>query len=303
MERENKNILIKAAINEYLNTDEKCRSLTKIGNKYGVKRQTLSKHLYSMGYDVVNYQNRLRCDENVFDKIDTEEKAYWLGFLFADGNISKYGNKLEVNLSSKDYSHLEKLRIFLKYEHKIRICKQSSNAKGREICRLSLRNKKIWNDLNDLGCVPNKTLIAKFPEIRLDLARHMIRGYCDGDGSLGIYIAKDHTHSCQICFTSGSINIIEYIDKFFGIKSYLRKRLGESGNYTYWLKYSGLNARKVSRILYENSSIYLDRKYNIFKEFCRLEQECSQMKSSKIGEGWDVNPEVIADITQGSATP
>jgi hypothetical protein len=58
-----------------------------------------------------------------------------------------------------------------------------------------------------------------------------------------------------------------------------------------------------NQLLYENSNIYLERKYNIYQKFCRYEQECSNAKSSKIGEGWNANPEVIADIAQGSATP
>lgn len=61
-----KNIII----DEYLNTPEKERSLTKLGNKYGVKRQTISKWLKQLGYEVINYQNRCRIDETVFDVID-----------------------------------------------------------------------------------------------------------------------------------------------------------------------------------------------------------------------------------------
>lgn len=303
MERENKNILVKKAADEYLITPEFERSLTKLGNKYNIKRQDISKYLYSIGHEVVNYQNRLRCDETIFDVIDTEEKAYWLGFIFADGNISSTGYKFEINLSGEDYDHLEKLRKFFKYEHKVRIAKQSPKAKGEIVSRLSFRNKRIWNNLYKLGCIPNKTLVAKFPEIDNNLIRHMIRGYCDGDGSLGVYITKDKSHSCQLCFTSGSKDLLDYIYKFLGLNGYFRKRLGKSGNYTHWLNYRGLNARMAARILYENSNIYLDRKFNIFKKFCLLEQECSQMKSSKIGEGWNANTEVIADIAQGSVTP
>lgn len=131
----------------------------------------------------------------------------------------------------------------------------------------------------------------------------MVRGYCDGDGSLGVYILKDKSHRCELSFTSGSIDLLNYIYDFLGLKGYYRKRIGTNGNYTYWLNYKGLNARKAARMLYENSSVYLERKFNIFKEFCRLEQECSQMKSSKIGEDCDVNTEVITDIAKGSVTP
>lgn len=143
MERENRKNIIKLAAEEYLNTPECERSLTKLGDKYGIKRQSLSKYLYSIGHEVINYQNRLRCDETVFDSIDTEEKAYWLGFIFADGNISQVGHKFEMNLGGKDYDHLDKLRKFFKYEHPVRIVKQNERSKGTIVSRLSFRNKKI----------------------------------------------------------------------------------------------------------------------------------------------------------------
>ena len=162
-ERERKQYIINIAIEEYLNTPEEERSLTKLGEKYGVKRQTLSKHLKNRGYEVINYQNRLRCDETVFDKINNEESAYWLGFLYADGNISSTGNRLEVRLSIKDLSHLEKFRSFLKLSTEIR----TGICNGNGFCHLAVRNKHLWETLNTLGCYPQKSLILKFPSLSI----------------------------------------------------------------------------------------------------------------------------------------
>ena len=72
--------LINLAIKEYLGTPEEERSLTKVGEKYGVRRQTISKYLKDMGIEVVNYQNRARLDETVFDSMDTEEQFYCQDF-------------------------------------------------------------------------------------------------------------------------------------------------------------------------------------------------------------------------------
>lgn len=76
MKRESKQTVINIAIQEYLNIPESDRSLTQIGRKYGIKRQTLSKYLKLRGYEVINYQNIHRLNETIFDTIDTEEKAY-----------------------------------------------------------------------------------------------------------------------------------------------------------------------------------------------------------------------------------
>ena len=79
---------LKAAIEEYISEYNNEPCLTKIANKYKIDRQSLSNRLKTLGYEVINSSQKLRFDETIFDVIDTEEKAYWLGFIFADGYIS-----------------------------------------------------------------------------------------------------------------------------------------------------------------------------------------------------------------------
>ena len=112
MTKEEKRLIIEQAANEYLVTPENKRSLTKLGTKYKIDRRTISKYLKDNGYEVINTQNRCRIDETVFDTIDTEEKAYWLGFLYADGNINSKEYKLEINLCANDWQHLKKFQDF-----------------------------------------------------------------------------------------------------------------------------------------------------------------------------------------------
>lgn len=291
MVTERKKKVILEAVNEYLNTPEVERSLTKISKKFGVKRQTISKYLKMDGHEVINYQNRCRINQTVFDTIDTEEKAYWLGFIFADGNVSSHGHRFEINLCDKDVLHMEKLRKFLNMETEIRF----EDYGTKRTCRLAVRNYNLWKQLCNKGCIPAKSLIVKFPDVSIfksdKLILDFIRGYCDGDGSL------------SICFKSNKAR--EYVD-FVGTESFLKevcKHLGVDGhirnkscknwsNQAYQLSYCNWKARKVARLLYENATVYLDRKYNNYKQFCLLEEQSSKKKSSKIGEPCDGNTEV-----------
>jgi hypothetical protein len=67
-------------------------------------------------------------------------------------------------------------------------------------------------------------------------------------------------------------------------------------NKAWTLSFNTLKARKIARLLYQNATIYLDRKYTIYQKFCRVEEESSTLQSSKIGESWDGNPEIISGI-------
>lgn len=295
--------LINLAIKEYLGTPKEERSLTKVGEKYGVRRQTISEHLKNMGIEVVNYQNRARLDETVFDSMDTEEQFYWLGFLYADGNISKTGNRLELTLALKDIDHLEKFRNFLKLTTEIKTVLRN----GHYICRLYVRNKHLWETLNNLGCVPCKSLILEFPKKEIFknnkmFILHFIRGYVDGDGCLSYYWNKQHTSiNTQVSIVSTE-SFLNSIKKLFGNKhGYIHNKSSKDWeNKAYQLTFNGAIARKFARYLYEKATIYMQRKYEKYLYFCRLEEESSLRKSSKIGEGWDANTEVNSGITKGS---
>lgn len=305
LDRESYLKMMELIIQEYINTPEKERSLTKLGRKYGVKRQTIAKYLKERNIDVVNYQNRCRIDETVFDNIDSEEKAYWLGFIFADGNISSEGYRFEINLSVKDIDHMLKLKSFLKGDDlEIRI--DTNKGEQYPMCRMSVRNKHLWNALNDKGCVPCKSLILMWPDEKIfankSLIRDFIRGYWDGDGTIGLYNGKyNRIFNFNV---AGTPMFLSGVQKYINLGGTLKNASTPSEPSKAWiLNYGSLKSRKAARILYEGATIYLERKYAIYKEFCRVEEESSTLRSSKIGEPCDGNTEVSSEIAKGSETP
>ena len=298
-----KELKLKAAMLHYLGTIKTERSLTKSSKLYNIKRQDLATYLRNNGYTIINYQNRSRLNETVFDKIDTEEKAYWLGFLYADGNISISGNRLEVRLADKDYHHLEKFKEFLNLETKIR----KGTTKTYAFCHLSVRNKHLWNMLKDKGCIPRKSLVLEWPYNVIknkSLLIHFLRGYIDGDGCLYIRYPKKEYSLRTIIEIVGTYDFLQQVKVFLGGQGTIENKTTKNwANKAFRLRFNSVFSRQLARILYENAHVYLDRKYQKYKEFCRLEEESSRAQSSKIGESWNANTEVNLEITKGSKSP
>ena len=293
--------ICKQALKEYLNTPEEERSLTKLGSKYNIKRQTLSERFKKWGYEIINQQNRCRLNDKAFDNIQSEEQFYWLGFMYADGNISREGNRIEIRLSIKDKDHLEKFRNFLNLSTEIR----TGICNGNCFCHLSVRNKHMWNRLNSLGCTPQKTLTLQFPNISLfkkkENVLHFIRGYVDGDGCLATYLNTAKTSIRTELSLVGTESFLKSVNKLFQNKGYIKNKNSKGwDNKAFDLSFSDIPSRKIARYLYENATIYLNRKYEKFLEFCRIEEESSKRQSSKFGEPCDGNTEITFEITQGS---
>ena len=273
--------------------------LVKVCEKYQTTYTFLKKHLDKRGIQIVNAQNRTKFDETVFDNIDTEEKAYWLGFIFADGNIAtlrsitkpRYGFELGLQLS--DYDHLKKFNKFMKHEDENHVATDSYR------CRWIVSNKHLWETLNSYGCTPRKSLTLKFPDFSIfkdkSLIRHFIRGYFDGDGSLGVY--KNDVPSISLLGTKDFLTTIQNLTldtSQLTINNYAKN----PDSQTYILQHGSSQAVILGYTLYYKSNIYLDRKYQKFLQFqnCRFNAKALELLEGKIGEGWDVNPELIADL-------
>lgn len=105
--------------------------------------------------------------ENYFEKIDTEEKAYFLGLLITDGSIRKgkanHQSSLRLQLKMEDEYMIKKLKTELKSSNVI----QYDKRPGKECAGIEIVNQKICDDLAKFQVVPNKTYILN--DIKLDL--------------------------------------------------------------------------------------------------------------------------------------
>ena len=248
---------------EYANSYTGIRELSK---KYKLNRGILSGWLLAKGFSLNNRRASKSFNTSYFDSIDTEEKAYWLGFLFADGAIGKYKTSynIELSLCIDDKSHVER---FAKSIGKM----YTAVSKYRTRC--SIGSKHMYEILSSYGCTQRKSLTLTFPKESIfknkELIRHFIRGYVEGDGCL-TYSDKQHTKPyISILGTSSFLN---------GIQNYYKsnKKLqnnSKNQEITKVLSYSGKSAYIFAKFLYDDCSIYLDRKYKRYKEYCRLYEE------------------------------
>jgi hypothetical protein len=157
-------------------------SIKDIKTKFGHDTNTIIKLLQRNGCKIRGPREshlKYSLDEAIFEQINSHEKAYWLGFLYADGNV--YQNKLQLRLGNKDIGHIENFRSFLKSDHTI----YSDNK-----CHgIQIRCPKIILDLKKLGITPDKTLNIKFPnkkQVPDQFISSFILGYFDGDGCISI---------------------------------------------------------------------------------------------------------------------
>ena len=279
-------INLKYAADEYLANED--LNIKEICEKYNVSHSTFPKYLKE--YLGIKIEKRVKSNFNdkIFDVIDTEEKAYWLGFIYADGYISstplKKGKKIytfELSLKASDSNHLEKLKFLLETSRPILL---SENR-----CRLLVNSKHFWNTLNSYGCTPNKSLTLQFPNKSIfkdeSLIRHFIRGYFDGNGCIS-YSNKEHTIlNMQLLGTKSFLQtLLTYLPEEFKDLT-IRHNHNNENEETYLINTSNKKAYKFFKYLYENSKIYLDRKYSRFAHY----NSNIIVARGENGEGCDAN--------------
>lgn len=244
-------------IDKYLNEKYTLKQLGREFNcSYGTIKNLLNKHnIQSRG----NKQGYPR-NEYYFNKIDTEEKAYWLGFLYTDGCV--HTNNYEISINITDRDHVEKFKTAIgAINHKITETNDKRFSNAKTLYQFTIKDKQLHQDLIKWGCIPQKSLLLnKIPNIPRDYVSHFIRGYFDGDGSLH-YLQG--TNNYRISFV-GTKNFLNDIQKELITNVSLQS--GGTGK-AYTLQIAG--RKQVERILnylYNNSteSIRLNRKYQTY---------------------------------------
>lgn len=246
-------------------------SLTKIARGLKMGRKNFTKWLKKQGVDIIDSSKKYKYNESYFEKIDSEEKAYWLGFIYADGCVTeRYGNNdnlksmsLEMALCKKDKNHLVKFAESIETDKPIINKTITLGNKKFKACVLKIHSTKICRDLVSLGCTPRKSLTLNFPtkqQVPEYLLKHFIRGYVDGDGWIGISTNKKNARIS----IEGTCSFLKDLQKaMFWRETKIYKKKQSN---IYILEYGALDTLSYISGLYKNATVYLDRKYKKYKE-------------------------------------
>ena len=245
---------------------------------FKVSGLTLTKNLLYYGFDKHYLRNKKWNNHNseksesctLYKNIINEEQAYWLGMFWSDGSIVeskkwKCRKLIGLELKEEDCYHVEKFRQFL-IKEKIKAGKKIYTSKGRKSCACRFYNPFLANNLIELGIVPNKSNnhdisvdLKKIPE---ELHVHFWRGVIDGDGCLTYSLDR------PIVTLVGNLKTLLNYKDFLKLHGLLGKAdIYATKDNLFGVSCSGKNAIKLSSLLYGNSTVSLQRKYEKYLMF------------------------------------
>ena len=248
-------------------------SLKDIEGEVEINRHTISRLLKTDNI-VVKNPNKLSIKQDIFNEINTEEKAYWLGFLYADGYVCN--TKVTINLKNSDKKHLEKLKEFLEYAGEVKTYNTSCDGKTYKMANLSFSDMNISENLKNKGCIEKKSLILKFPSYDIvpkSLMRHFIRGYFDGDGYLGVSKIKQGE---LIVPRIGFLGTKKFIEGILNETKWVEKTLTHHKQHNeniFSIEWNGGKYYDILEYLYKDSTIFLDRKFELYLKLIKYKKE------------------------------
>jgi intein-encoded DNA endonuclease-like protein len=270
------NVRLKDRLDEVIKLHNEGLSARKIGKIMGYNVKSIIRILRKNGFEIKDYIHEV--DLNFFDAIDTEEKAYILGYWLADGNNQQNNKGIRIQICDKEI--LEKFKIALKYTGEIKYVKPRTERHQPQYLLL-LSRKELSIALTKVGCPPNKTLTLDFPTEEMvpkHLHRHLVRGFFDGDGC--IYEHKE-TNKWKIQIL-GTREFLCGVEGAAGIEGYWSKRFPERENNNHtWVIHKRDDVEKFLDWIYQDATIFLERKCNKYKEFKAYAEAKRQAKIQK----------------------
>lgn len=229
-------------------------SVRQIAKQYMVSGDVIRRILIERGIEIKRHYKQV-FNECYFDNIDTSNKAYLLGFLYADGCVDKK-NTISFTIHQDDKEILEM------YVSELQATNQITYVKNKPHVRIAFCSKHMCDTLIDLGCGHNKTNCLEFPDIPERYKYDFIRGFMDGDGCVSITNRNNHKY-INLSFT-GTRKMMEALKIFFEVDNPI----------TFYKNAYTLHIGKTKDIIrilnniYKNAELYMTRKFNKYQEYC-----------------------------------
>lgn len=254
-------------------------SSTDLAKKYGVSTSKVCQIWREAGLKgKVNRTYYL--NESYFENIDSDDKAYWVGFIAADGCLYQPKDNrqdiLSISLAIKDKSHLEKFKKCIETKKPLSQGKHGKNNNFEHVS-LQISSNKISKDLQKIGITPRKTYHVQWPKIPEEFLPAYVRGYFDGDGCISHKIEQNNLHSVNVTMV-GFVENMKNFQKYLlskNIKSSIvfDKRKDRALDFCSLVLTNKKEKQKFLHLIYDNATIYLDRKYYLAQQFIDLCKE------------------------------
>jgi hypothetical protein len=210
-------------------------------------------------------------NESFFGNIGTEEQAYWLGFVAADGGVldTPRNRCLVVNLAPCDKGHLEKLAAALGSTRPLQALKPRPGSNSPRGWQAAFHSPLLVAGLRAHCVHPRKSLNGEPWAGPAELMRHYWRGAFDGDGCISRAVIGHKTPQWSLSFC-GSKGMVEAFAVFASAHNGSRARVHPTA--TIWqVLYGGIRAAQATAgLLYRDASVALKRKALLAQELLTL---------------------------------
>jgi len=281
-------------------------SSTKIAAELNISDSTVGRILKRNNITIrppEDNKRKYKINERFFQIIDTEEKAYYLGFLYADGNLSSSSGEITIRLHSQDIDVLQTLSNIIYGFEKLRTdtvtkIEDDGTTTVTNYIAFNVYSKRMHQDLQNLGCMPNKSFLITFPSAHVPahLMRHFIRGLIDGDGCLDEM--ENHRYRVDLVSTIEMLEgfnqwSIQTLNIDFG-KMYCRFPERETNTRNVQLKRQE-DVKKFLDYIYNNATVCMKRKHNLYLDFIYHYNNKLQIKSNKLSNIQNYNTTYVPE--------
>lgn len=199
-------------------------------------------------------------DHDYFKTMD-EVRAYIVGFIAADGNIYSKRSRLTITQHGSDRYLLDRIKYEMKSERPI-------FKRENGVHDFVITSREIVKDLIGIGLTDNKSLTLKRLKIPKEYMSHFVRGYFDGDGCVSVSLDKRRGKKYIEASLLGTEEFLSWISqKMTELANLPRRNINSTKSKVYKIKYSGKNALKFAAWMYQDSSIFLNRKKETFSSY------------------------------------
>lgn len=233
-----------------------------------------------MSTSIFDINRKYSVNAEYFSDINTQEKAYWLGFIWADGSINKTAprcsgaNRFTLTQVETEANHLQAFVQAIECNY-TPVLKDLNRPLGKRTLALDVNSRPFCMALENLG-YGTKEHRTDIPAMPRELLHHFIRGYFDGDGCLSVYKQNDTRR--QEWSLTGNEKLLVQIQNILNQETSVSKNVALK-RYKRTTKAVGLRYGRRSDIpalydyMYDGATVYMKSKHQKFEMFFQREHE------------------------------